>query len=33
LSGAKADVFVAIVGSGGDGALDPVFGQIVAQFR
>lgn len=30
---AKADVFVTISGSGGDGAADPVFGNIVAQFR
>lgn len=32
-AGAKADVFLAVVGSGGDGVLDPVFGQIVAQFK
>lgn len=30
---AKADVFVTVAGSGGDGALDPAFGNIVAQFR
>jgi hypothetical protein len=30
---AKADVFVCLVGSGGDGALDPVFGNIIAQFK
>jgi hypothetical protein len=30
---AKADVFVALAGSGGDGALDPVFGSIAAQFK
>jgi hypothetical protein len=32
-TGAKADVHVAIIGSGGDGVLDPEFGQIWAQFR
>jgi hypothetical protein len=32
-AGAKTDVFVALIGSGGDGALDPAFGSIVAQFR
>lgn len=32
-AGAKADVFVALVGSGGDGTLDPAFGSIVAQFK
>jgi hypothetical protein len=30
---AKADVFLALVGTGGDGALDPTFGSIVAQFK
>jgi hypothetical protein len=30
---AKADVFVAVVGSGGDGALDPGFGSVIAQFK
>lgn len=33
VSGAKANVFITIIGSGGDGALDPAFGQIVAEFR
>lgn len=33
VAGAKADVFVAVTGSGGDGALDPTFGSIVAQFK
>jgi hypothetical protein len=32
-TGAKADVFVVLDGSGGDGVLDPVFGSLVAQFR
>lgn len=32
-AGAIADVYVAVVGSGGDGALDPQFGNISAQFR
>jgi hypothetical protein len=32
-AGAKADVFVAIIGSGGDGAVDPVFGSVIAQFK
>jgi hypothetical protein len=31
--GAKADVFIDVVGSGGDGALDPVFGTITAVFK
>lgn len=30
---AKADVFVAPLMSGGDGALDPVIGSVVAQFK
>lgn len=30
---AKADVWVALLGSGGDGAVDPVFGSIVAEFK
>lgn len=30
---AKADVFVTIVGSGGDGSTDPVFGTIEGHFR
>ena len=33
VAGAKADVFIGLIGSGGDGALDPAFGSIVAQFR
>jgi hypothetical protein len=32
-AGAKADVFIAVLGSGGDGALDPAFGQIAAEFK
>ena len=32
-AGAKADVFVTLLGSGGDGALDPVFGIVVAEFK
>lgn len=32
-SGAQADVFVAIIGSLGDGAADPQIGSVVAQFR
>ncbi len=32
-AGAKADVWIAVVGSGGDGALDPTFGTIRAEFR
>jgi hypothetical protein len=32
-TGAKADVFVCVVGSGGDGAVDPVFGSVIAQFK
>jgi hypothetical protein len=30
---AKADVFLALLGSGGDGALDPAFGTITAEFK
>jgi hypothetical protein len=30
--GAKADVFVTIIGTGGDGTLDPAFGAIGAEF-
>jgi hypothetical protein len=33
VAGAKADVFIALMGSGGDGAADPVFGMITAEFR
>lgn len=32
-AGAKADVFLAVLGSGGDGTLDPAFGPITAEFR
>lgn len=32
-AGAKGDVFLAVVGSGGDGVLDPTFGNISAQFQ
>jgi hypothetical protein len=32
-AGAKADVFITIACSGGDGALDPVFGHIYLQFK
>jgi hypothetical protein len=31
--GAKADVFVCLAGSGGNGVLDPIFGIITAQFK
>jgi hypothetical protein len=33
VAGAKADVFLALLGSGGDGALDPAFGMVVAEFK
>ena len=33
VSGAKADVFLTIIGSGGDSFADPIFGHIVAEFR
>ena len=33
IAGARTDVFLALVGSGGDGALDPAFGSVVAEFR
>lgn len=32
-SGAKADVWIAVVGSGGNGVLSPTFGTISAEFR
>lgn len=32
-AGAKADVFIAPLCSGGDGALDPVLGSVMAQFK
>jgi hypothetical protein len=33
VAGAKADIFLSLTGSGGNGTLDPAFGQISAQFR
>lgn len=33
VAGAKADVWLAVLGSGGDGALDPAFGPITAEFK
>jgi len=33
VAGAKADVFIALLGSGGDGALDPAFGYVHAEFK
>lgn len=33
VAGAKADVFITVLGSGGDGAIDPIFGSVVAEFR
>jgi hypothetical protein len=33
VAGAKADVVVAVVGSGGDGAVDPAFGPVYAEFK
>jgi hypothetical protein len=33
VAGAKANVVVALTGSGGDGALDPVFGVVFAEFK
>lgn len=32
-AGAKADVFLTLLGSGGDGAADPVLGMVSVQFR
>lgn len=32
ISGARADVFLALVGDGGDGVIDPQFGNLSAQF-
>lgn len=32
-AGAKADVFITVLCSGGDGALDPVLGNVIAQFK
>jgi hypothetical protein len=32
-TGAKADVFVDVIGSGGDGVLDPAFGTVTAVFK
>ncbi len=33
VAGAKAEVFVSLAGITGDGAIDPVFGDIVAEFK
>jgi hypothetical protein len=33
VEGAKDDVFLAVIGIGGNGTLDPVFGSLVAEFR
>lgn len=33
VSAARSDVFLSIIGEGGDGALDPTFGSISIQFR
>jgi hypothetical protein len=33
VAGAKSDVFVSVIGSGGNGQLDPQFGHIIAEFR
>ena len=33
VAGAKADVFVCVAGSGGDGVLDPAFGSILLEFK
>jgi hypothetical protein len=30
---AQADVFITVIGTGGNGTIDPQFGQIVAEFR
>lgn len=32
-AGAKADVFLALIGAGGDGVIDPTFGSMSLQFR
>jgi hypothetical protein len=32
-TGAKADVFLTIIGVGGNGTIDPTFGHIIAEFR
>ncbi len=32
-AGAKADVYIRIVGIGGDGVVDPTFGTIIVQYR
>lgn len=32
-AGAKADVWIGVIGTGGDGAVDPTFGTISAEFR
>ena len=33
VAGSKADIFLCLAGSGGDGTLDPAFGNIFAQFK
>jgi hypothetical protein len=33
VAGAKADVFLALLGSGGNGTLDPAFGYVHAEFK
>lgn len=33
VSGAQAEVFLSIVGLGGNGVIDPLFGHIIAEFR
>lgn len=33
VAGAKADVFLAVAGSGGDGVIDPAFGSILLEFK
>lgn len=33
VAGAQADVFLALLGSGGDGVLDPAFGAVTAEFK
>ncbi len=33
VAGAKTAIFLAVVGSGGDGVIDPVFGPIIAEFK
>jgi len=33
VAGAKGDVFLSVLGSGGNGSISPVFGMITAEFR